>query len=310
VQTLSRLNRTHAGKEDTFILDFVNETSEILEAFKPYYEKTTIGEEADPRQLYELQAKMDAKHIYYKEDVEGFCRIFFKNRFTQSPSDHAIMNSFIDPAVARFEKLDKDAREEFRSLLYTFRNLYAFLSQIIPYQDSDLEKLYTYIRFLINKLPRRDNSLRYNFDDEVALKYYRLQKISEGRIELKAGESAEITGPTAVGTSMSESPKVELSRLIDIINEKFGTAFTPADQLFFDQAREEAAADTTLQQVAFANAYEGFHLVFRKALENLFIDRMEQNESIFARYMNDTVFRKLVEDALGHQVYDQIRSSS
>jgi type I restriction enzyme R subunit len=75
-----------------------------------------------------------------------------------------------------------------------------------------------------------------------------------------------------------------------------------------DQAREDAAADATLQQVAFANPYEGFHLVFRKALEDLFIDRMEQNESIFARYMNDAAFRKVVEDILGRQVYDQIRT--
>jgi type I restriction enzyme R subunit len=308
VQTLSRLNRTHTGKEDTFILDFVNETAEILEAFNPYYEETTIGEEADPRQLYDLQAKMDAQHVYYKEDVEGFCRVFFKNRLSQTPGDYAMMNSFIDPAVARFEKLDVEKMEEFRSLLQTFRNLYAFLSQIIPYQDSDLEKLYTYIRFFLNKLPRRQNGMKYDFDEEVALKYYRLQKISEGGIQLEPGEASEITGPTAVGTSLGESPKVELSRLIDIINEKFGTEFTPADQLFFDQAREDAAADATLQQVAFANPYEGFHLVFRKALEDLFIDRMEQNESIFARYMNDAAFRKVVEDILGRQVYDQIRT--
>jgi type I restriction enzyme R subunit len=307
VQTLSRLNRIHPGKDETFILDFVNETAEILEAFKPYYEKTTIGEEADPRQLYDLQAKMGIWHVYYKEDVEGFCRVFFKNKARQVPTDHAMMNSFLDPAVARFDKLDDEKKEEFRSLLQTFRNLYAFLSQIIPYQDSDLEKLYTYIRFLLNKLPRR-LGIKYDFGEEVSLKYYRLQKISEGRINLTPGESAEVRGPIAVGTGQAEGPKVELSKLIDIINERFGTEFTTADQLFFDQAREDAAVDENLKQVAFANPFEGFHLVFRKTLEDLFIDRMDQNESIFARYMNDAAFRKVVEDILGRQVYDQIRS--
>jgi len=307
VQTLSRLNRMHPGKDETFILDFVNESEEILEAFKPYYEKTTIAEESDPRQLYELQAKMDAQHIYYKEDVEGFCRVFFKNKARQMPNDHAMMNSFIDPAVARFDKLDDEKKEEFRGLLQTFRNLYSFLSQIIPYQDSDLEKLYTYIRFLLNKLPRR-TGIKYDFGEEVALKYYRLQKISEGSIQLTPGESAEVTGPTSVGTGQAEGPRVELSKLIDIINERFGTEFTAADQLFFEQAREEAAANENLQQVAFANPFDGFHLVFRKTLEDLFIDRMDQNESIFARYMNDASFRKVVEDVLGKQVYDQIRN--
>jgi len=308
VQTLSRLNRTCPGKEDTFVLDFVNDTQEILDSFQPYYERTSIGEEADPGQLYDLQAKMEAQHIYYREDVEGFCRVFFKNKASQSPIDHAIMNSFIDPAVGRFTKLEEDSQEEFRSLLQAFRNLYAFLSQVIPYQDSDLEKLYTYIRFLMAKLPRRDSGPTYHFDDEVTLKYYRLQKINEGSIVLEPGKGGEVPGPTAVGTSEGEHPQVDLSQLIDIINERFGTDFKPADQLFFDQAREEAVADESLRQVAGANPYEGFHLVFRKALENLFIDRMEQNEDIFARYMNDVAFRKIVESHLGQQVYDQIRA--
>lgn len=142
----------------------------------------------------------------------------------------------------------------------------------------------------------------------MALKYYRLQKISEGTIRLEAGIDSEVNGPTAVGTSKGESPQVELSQLIDIINERFGTDFKFADQLFFDQTREEAIANENLRQVAHANLYEGFHLVFRKVLEDLFIDRMEQNEGIFAKFMNDPEFKAVVEDGLGRQVYDQIRS--
>jgi len=307
VQTLSRLNRTCPGKEDTFVLDFYNDTQEILDSFQPYYEQTCIGEDSDPRQLYDLQAKMDEQHIYYHEDIEGFCRIFFKNKLTQSPSDHAMINSFLDPAVARFSDLDEDSQEDFRGLLYTYRNLYSFLSQVIPYQDSDMEKLYTYIRFLIPKLPRRASGPKYDFDNEVALKYYRLQKISEGTIHLEPGVDSEVSGPTAVGTTKGESPQVELSQLIDIINERFGTNFKPADQLFFDQTKEEAVANEDLRQVAHANPYDGFHLVFRKVLEGLFIDRMEQNEGIFAKFMNDPEFKTVVEDGLGRQVYDQIR---
>ena len=90
--------------------------------------------------------------------------------------------------------------EEFRGKLVAFRNLYAFLSQIIPYGDSDLEKLYTYVRFLIPKLPRRASGPQYHFDDEVALKYYRLQKISEGQIALQPDQPGVLDGPTEVGT--------------------------------------------------------------------------------------------------------------
>jgi len=125
--------------------------------------------------------------------------------------------------------------EEFRGKLVAFRNLYAFLSQIIPYGDTDLEKLYSYVRFLIPKLPRQASGPQYHFDDEVALKYYRLQKIHEGQIELTKGEGGVIDGMTDVGTGKAEDEKVELSKLIEIINERFGTSFTQADELFFSQ---------------------------------------------------------------------------
>ena len=310
VQTLSRLNRMCRGKEDTFVLDFVNKTEEIYEAFKPYYEATHVGEQADPRQLYDLQSKLDERHVYHTDEVEGFCKVFFKAKAVQTPSDHAKINAIIDPAVTRFNALDEDDREDFRGLLITFRNLYSFLSQVIPYQDSDLEKLYTYARFLLSKLPRRTAGPRYNFDDDVSLKFYRLQKISEGTIQLEPGEGGEVKGPTSVGTGADEGPRVELSLLIDQINERFGTDFTPADELFFNQIREEAIADEELRQVARANTIDKFRFVFDKALETLFIDRMEQNEELFAKFMNDQDFQKIVREHLLHEVYSEIREDT
>jgi type I restriction enzyme R subunit len=310
VQTLSRLNRTCPGKEDTFVLDFVNKPDEIYEAFKPYYEVTQVGEEADPRQLYDLQSKLDERHIYHADEVDEFCKVFFKAKAVQTPTDHAKINAIIDPAVTRFKALDEEEGEEFRGLLITFRNLYSFLSQVIPYQDSDLEKLYTYARFLLSKLPRRASGPKYHFDDDVSLKFYRLQKISEGTIQLEPGEGGDVKGPTAVGTGRSEGPQVELSTLIDLINERFGTDFTPADELFFSQIREEAIADEELRQAAHANTIENFRFVFDKALETLFIDRMEQNEEIFAKFMNDKDFQKIVADTLLRQVYTEIREEA
>jgi len=141
----------------------------------------------------------------------------------------------------------------------------------------------------------------------VTLKFYRIQKISEGSIKLDEGENVPVTGPTAVGTGKATDTRVELSRLIDTINERFGTEFTQADELFFHQLREEAMSNEELQEAAKANTLENFRYVFVKALEGLFIDRMEQNEDIFAKYMNDPAFKKLVSEHLLKQVYEQIR---
>jgi type I restriction enzyme R subunit len=309
VQTLSRLNRTHSGKEDTFVLDFVNEPEEILAAFQPYYEQTLIGERADPKQLYELQAKLEAQQVYYKAEVAEFCKVFYKPKPHQTNADHARMNACIDPAVSRYRELEEEVREEFRKTMVAYRNLYAFLSQIIPFQDSDLEKLYSYIRFLLTKLPRGDRGPVYNFDDEVALKFYRLQKISEGSIDLEPGKQEPVSGPIAVGTGIARGVEIELSKLIDILNERFGTEFKPGDQLFFDSIREDAVADTNLRQAAIANTMENFGYVFRKALEGLFIDRMEQNEEITAKFMNEKDFQNAVTRHLLEQVYRQIREA-
>jgi type I restriction enzyme R subunit len=310
VQTLSRLNRTHPGKEDTFVLDFVNDPQEILASFQPYYEQTTIGEQAQPQQLYELQAKMDARQVYYRSEVEEFARIFYLPKESQNLVDHARMNACIDPAVGRFKNLEEEKQEEFRGWLTAYRNLYSFLSQVIPFQDPDLEKLYSYIRFLITKLPPRNTGPSYTFDNEINLKYYRLQKISEGSIELQKGQSGTISGPTELGTGQAHSQQIELSRLIDILNERFGTEFKPGDQLYFDSIVEDAVADSSLQQAALANSMENFSYVFLKTLESLFIERMEQNEEITAQYLNNKEFQTAVGQNLTKQVYERIRKDN
>ncbi len=312
VQTLSRLNRTHPLKEDTFILDFVNDREEIQAAFKQYYDGAELGEEAEPARMYELRAELDASGIYTSDEVEGFCRVYFKPKVRQTATDHREMNSILDRAKDRFQALadsDEDAAELWRGKLAAFRNLYTFLSQVIPYQDSDLEKLYTYLRYLAAKLPRRQSGPQYSFDDDVRLEYYRLQKISEGSISLREGKAEPLDGPTEVGSGMVREQPVQLSRLIDVINDRFGTEFTEADQLFFDQIIEAAVADEGLRQAAQANPEDKFALVFQRVLESLFVDRMEQNEDIFVRFMNDAGFQQTVASWLISEVYKKLRGA-
>ena len=309
VQTLSRLNRTHPLKEDTFILDFVNEREEIQEAFKQFYEGAVMGEEVDPARLYEIKAELDSSGIYLSEEAERFSEIFFKAKARQNFTDHKAMNAALDPAVDRFRGLqqtNEDEAELWRGRLWAFRNLYAFLSQIIPYQDSELERLYTFLRHLAPKLPKRGSGPAYHFDDDIRLEYYRLQKISEGSISLKEGTSRPLNGPTEVGSGLMREEPVPLSRLIDVINERFGTEFIDADQLFFDQIVEAAIRDDSLQQAAQANPVDKFQLVFRQVLESLFIERMDMNEDIFARFMNEPEFQDLVTKGLGQKVYDRL----
>ena len=311
VQTLSRLNRIHPLKEDTFVLDFVNDREEIREAFKTYYEGAEMGEEVDPARMYAIMGELDASGIYLDEEVERFCAVYFKPKQRQSALDHQAMNAALDPAVSRFTVRQKDDEEEaelWRGKVQALLNLYGFLSQVIPYQDSDLEQLYVFLRHLSAKLPRRKSGPVYQFDDEVRLEYYRLQKISEGSISLQDGEARRLDGPTEVGSGLVRQQPVPLSQLIDVVNERFGTDFNQADQLFFDQIVEAAMADDGLRQAAAVNPGDKFELVFKNLLEKLIVERMDQNEEIFVRFMNDAPFQKIVTEWMASEAYGRLRS--
>ncbi|HIO30266.1 type I restriction endonuclease subunit R [Marinobacter salarius] len=313
VQTLSRLNRTHPLKDDTFVLDFVNEPDEIQEAFRQYYDGSLMGEEVDADRLYEVKSQLDASGIYLQDEIEAFSGTFFAPKRRQSPADHKNMNALLDRAVARFTQMQTDTEEEAelcRGKIQAFRNLYSFLSQVIPYQDSDLEKLYTYLRHLALKLPKRKSEPGYQFDEEVELDYYRLQKISEGSIDLSQGYAKPLDGPREVGTGMVREEPISLSRLIDTINERFGSELTEADQLFFDQIAEAASQSETLRKAAEVNSLEKFQLVFRQVLESLFIERMELNEELFTDYMSKPELQDVVSKWLGSQVYGQLSTET
>jgi type I restriction enzyme R subunit len=306
VQTLSRLNRTCAGKEDTFILDFRNKPEEIFKAFKPYYEDTPTEPLTDAQHLYRLQHQIEETGLIFEQEVKAFCAVYFKPRRKETVHDHAQMNGILDQAVERFKERPEEEREEAKTLLVNFRNMYGFLSQVIPYQDSDLEQLYTYLRFLLTKLPKRDSGPGAHLEDEIELQYYRLQKISEGQIDLNTGDGHPLKGPSDVGTGQ-EDQKIKLSELIDILNERFGTNFTQADQLFFDQIQEEAIESETLQKAAATNTKDDFRYVFEKAFEGLVIDRMDGNEEIFGKLMSDAEFRKLALEHILHKVYGALK---
>ena len=307
VQTLSRLNRMAPGKARTFVLDFANEEDDIYQAFKPYYEATSIGENADAHQLSELQHKLLAWAIFAPDDINAFAEVWYKSKRDHSAADHRVMNAVLDAVIARFGEKDEAEQEEFRGQLTVFRNLYAFLSQIIPYQDSELEKLYAFVRNIMAKLPPPSDGQAFTLDNEIALRYFRLQQMTEGSIDLGQGEAYPLKGPTDVGTSGVREEPVTLSSLVEKLNERFGTDFTEADQLFFDQITASAENNENIVEAAKANNLPNFSAYLERMLDELFIDRMENNEEIFSRVMSDKEFRGAAHEHLALEIFKKIR---
>ncbi len=310
VQTFSRLNRTCPGKEDTFILDFVNDRDTILSSFQPYYEITTVTNEPDPNHLYDLKGKLDDKRIYWQSEIEAFARLYFKDSRRLTTKDQSLLYACLDPAVDRFKALEKeDEKDDFKKGLRTWTNLYSFLAQIMPFTEPDFEKFYAFARLLQTKLPKRDLSESLRLDDEVTLEYYRLQKIAEGSIELQKDETGEIDGLSEAGITRAKEDTAALSEIIDLLNERFGTDFQQADRLFFDQIEAELAQDETLKTQAQANKIDTFKYAFEEQFLSKLIERMDQNQEIFEKIVEDKAFGGMVREWMLKKVYSRLNDS-
>jgi len=318
VQTLSRLNRMCAGKEDTFVLDFANETEEILDSFQPYYELTTVETTTDPNHLYDLETEIKKARIIWDTEINNFCNVFFKSAKSLSASEQGKLNAYIDPAVDRYKQLpiesSKDGainvestQEGFKNSLQSFVRLYSFLTQIMPFSDVNLEKLYTYGKFLLRKLPRNAND-RFQLGDEVSLEYYRLQKISETNIVMEPQGEYGIDGQNEAGIRMNKEERAALSEIIEVLNKRFSTEFNDADKLFFDQIEAELVADAKLSQQAKSNTIENFKFGFDDIFMDKLISRMEQNQDIFSKMMDDKEFGGLVKNYMLKKVYNSLNS--
>ncbi len=307
VQTLSRLNRVCPGKEDTFVLDFVNNRDDILAAFQPYYEQTQMEKVSDPNKLYDLKNKIDSFRVIEQNDINVFCEIFFKNKKFHTKQDHAQLNALIDVAVERFKDIkEEEHREDFANTLGVFVRLYAFLAQIMPFYDIELEKFYAYSRFLLKKLPKRGADGRYKLSDEISMEYYRLEKIKEGNINLQKDSGITIKPISEAGTKKDKDEFGRLSEIIKLLNDRFGTDFTEADRLFFDQIEEEMILDEKLGVQAKSNTIDNFKYGFEDIFLNKLVDRMDQNQDIFNKIMEDKPFAKVVKDYLIRRVYKKL----
>ena len=304
VQTLSRLNRTHPGKEPPFVLDFVNDADGILNAFKPYYDKTELEAAADPNRLEALKVELNQAQVYHWSEVEQFAKVYFAGLRGSQPSVHARLQRLLQPAVDRFADLpDDDARSEFRDKLSAYLRLYEFVSQIVPYADSEWEKLHAY-GSLLQPLLAVGRAPRLTLDDDVRLEYYRLRRAHSGRLQVEEGDPAYVVGPSEVGTGRPDEPEAPLSEIIALLNDRHGSELGEADRLFFEEVRAEACADAEVVRLAQANDLQKFALGVRQRVSELMVERLGKNDQIVTRYMDDDDFQATAFSALVRAIWE------
>ena len=129
VQTLSRLNRTCRGKQDTFVLDFVNSAEDIKKAFEPYYEETVLEKETDPNVIYDLKNTLDGYRVYQQIEINGFADVWYSAK-SQEYADLGKLKAKIQPALDRYDALESEKQDMFKSTLARFNRIYSFITQV------------------------------------------------------------------------------------------------------------------------------------------------------------------------------------
>ena len=304
VQTLSRLNRTHPGKDSTVVLDFANNADEILAAFEPYYEKTLLTERSDPNLLYDMQNTLESFHLYTAAEVDYFAHIYFDPKATQ-----AQLHGALDPVVERYAEISIEEQTEFRSQLMHYIRLYAFLSQVITFEDAELEKLYVFARFLNRKLPVTREELPVEIQKNIEIDFYRLQQTFSGAIKLPRGES-ELSSRQPLGHGALPLDEEEvLSLIIRILNETFGTDFTEEDKVFIREFEERLTANPTLETSLRVNTRENARLTFDHVANDTLQDMIDTNFKFYKRTNDDAEFAKVFFDWLFERVVKAIEAT-
>ena len=286
VQALSRLNRTMPGKSKTYILDFQNSISEIQEAFKPYHETTTLEATSDPNQIYNLQSRLFQFGYLVEDEIERFAKIYFKKSL--GASSRARLEGIVNEAVCRFERDDNEKRqEEFRQLLKSFDRFYAFIAQIVVLEDTSLEKLAAYGRWLSKRLPSRKIPPESEItDDMLELAAFRAEKKEEGDSSLASGDTRELKPISDFGaTPYTEEEEKELSELVRSFNNRHGTSFSEEDFLRFERVNREIL-DEKMSEMLRNNpedvVYPAFARAFLKGMIHMFKADNEMQEIVMS----------------------------
>ncbi len=306
VQTLSRLNRTMEGKEETFVLDFVNTAEEIRDSFQTYYETTRLEEETDPNILYGLKSDLDAYQIYTSPEVEAFAAKFFKASGNQEKELLGKLSGYLKPALDRYAAKPEEERDTFKSILARYIRTYGFITQIHRMYDKDLERFYLFAKFL-NKVLPKGKQIVIEIDDKILMEYYRLEKTYNGSLVLEPG--VEITlKPTTGFTGKKEELKDTLTEIIRKINEKYGTEFTNQD-VVARQLRDMMIDDSHLEFFAQHDSEDMFATKFNKDFETKLVNLYLLNDQFMGLIMHDEAAKKLLRDELRHEVYRYFRKA-
>jgi len=292
VQTLSRLNRICSGKTDTFVLDFTNETEDVVESFQPFYTTTELVGETDPNKLYDIETKIKGFNLYTQYMVDEFCKLFYNERETDE-----ILQPILNRVVEKWMEIqDPEQKEEFKSHIQSYIRLYGYISQIITFEDIELEKLFIFLKYVNKKLPKGTQT-PIDISDSIDLDSLRIQKIGEFKLSLE-DKKGELDPMSAEGGKGSKEEPVDLlSEIIRKINEIYGVEITEENRLDLQNVHRRILEHEELRKVMTGdNSDINKRRKFEEVLGQIILSYVNNRVEFYQKMENPQVKRVVTDD--------------
>ena len=302
VQTLSRLNRCHPMKHDTFVLDFANKPAMIEQSFSRYYRTTLLSGETDPNKLYDLIATMEEYQVYSTAHVEQLVDLYLNG------AERDRLDPILDACTAVYKNLDTEEQIKFKSSAKAFCRTYGFLGAILPYGDADWEKLSIFLNLLIPKLPSpRDDDFSEGILDVIDLDSYRLEAQESMSIKLEDAD-AEVAPVPAGSAGHIVNPEMDL---LSIILNDFNDMFGNIDWKEPDNVRRQIIAipDMVAKDEKYQNAMknsdkQNARMESERALQQIIFSVMADNMELFKQFQDNPSFKKWLSDMVFNMTYE------
>jgi type I restriction enzyme R subunit len=306
VQTLSRLNRTCPGKVDTFVLDFANKKEDILEAFQPFYQETSLEQEVNVDLIYQTERELLDYAIYNENDVIAFIEVWNKPG-RQDATAMGKMTSVLKPVADRYNLKNPEERYQFRRLCRSLIRWYSYLTQVVRMFDKDMHKEYLFLSYLIGLLPAEKEE-PVDLDGKLQLEYYKLQKTFEGAIQLenKDGQYEQAKQKGAQG----RQEKSTLDEILEKINEKYKGEFTDGDKVILGVLHDKLMEDNKLANSAQTSDPRIFtESIFPTAFGNAAMESYMESQDSYSALFEDKTKYNAIMNALAGVIYREMRAT-
>ena len=301
VQTLSRLNRKPKGKQDTFIIDFVNKQEDIQHDFQDYYQSTTLDKATDPQKLYNLKYEIEKADIFTREDVIWFIEMFMRRKVKSE-----VLSPFFKKIVdEKYIPLSPEDKDKFRKGVNKYVRQYSFISQIITFIDTDLEKFYLFTKLLFKYLPYEKETLPLEVTQMVDMDKFKIQEEENGSIILKP-EDAILENPQGDGhKGKQQDPKDVLEVIVKEINDKYAVDLGEDDKVVKEMYVSLKADEGLIASLRANNIEDVKRMKLRESIDKAllknaeppieFMNRLSKDKGL-ANYVVGQFFHLLMKD--------------